>query len=89
MISQERIEELWYSEKSNDELMALLGLTKWGFWKAKAAYRLPNRVAFSAHARPLKSRVDPDEETIAAMCLEFQRGWSDEERARRAAGIAH
>ena len=78
MVSREKIEALWYSRHSNDELQELLGVTEYQLWMAKRVYGLPRR--------PSVPPDDPDEATIAERCLEVQANWSPEERARRFVG---
>lgn len=74
-LTREQVESLWYTKKSNAELCAILGVTKNQLWMAKQQFRLPQR--------DTRLYAEPDEGEIAAMCLEFQAGWSDEERERR------
>lgn len=79
MVSREKIEALWYSRHSNDELQELLGVTEYQLWLAKRTYGLPRRPSVPAGE-------DPDEATIAERCREVQESWSPEERARRYVG---
>lgn len=79
MISREKIEAVWYSKASNDELQELLGITEYQLWMAKRFYDLPRRPS-------VPSGDDPDEETIAERCREVQAGWTPEERERRYVG---
>lgn len=90
MISQERIESLWFTDRSNAELCELLGTTNWGLSAAKARYGLPRRLGVRggtlADPDTGRRRDDPDEATIEAMCLKIQAGWSEEEERRRRVG---
>lgn len=87
MISQERIESLWFTDRSNAELCELLGTTNWALWEAKKRYGLPRRLGVRERrlvdAETGRRRGDPDEATIAALCLEIQAGWSEEEERKR------
>ncbi|NBW13942.1 MAG: hypothetical protein EBR82_38655 [Caulobacteraceae bacterium] len=82
MITRERLTELWFTDKTNAELAALVGCGKYKLWKLKRQYRLPDR------PRGTPVEVDPDEATIAARCLEVQARWTPAERARRTVGGA-
>lgn len=80
MITKERLEALWYTNKSNTEIRAELGVGRDRLWQLKKIYRLPHRRAESVLG-------DPDEATIKRMCEEFQATWSPAERDRRRVGV--
>jgi len=81
-ITREQVESLWYTPKKNAELQKELGVSVYGLWMLKKKFGLPHRPCGTPYTD------DPDEKTIAALCLAAQAKWTPAERERRRVGGA-